>query len=68
MIDWTKPETFKLSDDAYDRYRNDNDRLHNSVARENSEQSMLAAMRTFDEDYEKIAIDGKGISTFIRDL
>ncbi len=68
MANWTDPETFRLSDAAYSRYINDDTRLHNSVARENPEQSLLSAMAENKESYEKIEIDGKPISQFIGDL
>jgi len=68
MIDWTKPETFELSQAGYQRYREDNTRLHNSVARENPEQDLLSAIVENRSSFEKIQIDGKGISEYIGSL
>jgi len=68
MANWTDPETLKLSDAAYKRYANDDTRLHNSVARENPDQSFLSALAENKESYEKLTIDGKPISQFIGDL
>jgi len=68
MVNWNDPETFKLSDEAYNRYRNNDTHLHNSVARENPEQSFLSALAENKESYEKLTIDGKPIGQFIGDL
>jgi len=67
-IDWKNPETFKLSDEAYERYLNDMPCLHNCVARENPQQSMLGAMLEHNGSYETTRINGKSIDEIIRNL
>jgi hypothetical protein len=64
-----KPETLKPSVVAYECYRNDNSRLHNSVARRNPEQSIFDAMHENKENYEKLkTTDGKSVVEIIRKL
>ena len=67
-IDLTKPETFKLSDEAYDQYRENRECLHNSVARKNPDESLFDAMLRNEESFAALRIDGKSVSDFIKDL
>lgn len=70
-IDWTDSDsilTFKLSKETLDSYYNDNTYIYNSAARENPEQSLFDAIIEHSEEYDKITINGKNISTFIKDL
>ena len=68
VVDWTKPETFKLSDEGYARYRENNECLHNSVARKDPEESLFDAMRRNEENFAALRIGGKSVDDFIKDL
>jgi len=67
-IDWMNPETFKISDESYERYLNEDRRRDNHIARENTAQSALGAMLEWREKLDAIRIDGKSIDELIRDL
>lgn len=59
------PETFVPSEGAYERYREGEVRLQNSIARANPGESVLAAMLRNEESYNSVKIGGKGLDEII---
>jgi len=57
-----------LPKEAYNRYVNDTITLHNSVARENPEQSVFDAFAANEDSFEKIRIGDKSVNEMINGL
>jgi hypothetical protein len=69
VIDWKDPKTFGLPASAYERYKNDNTQLHNSIARKNHNVPMLVAMADhIGGSHDTTKIDGKSIDEIISEL
>lgn len=68
MIDPTRSETFKLSEEAWARYLSKDERIRNSAIRANRSKSVLQAMRENREHYKAMRVDGESVHEIIKGL
>jgi hypothetical protein len=68
MIDPARPETFKLSEEAWVRYLSKDERIRNSTVRSDRSKSVLQAMRENREHYKAMTVDGESVHEIIKGL
>jgi len=57
-----------FSKDAMKRFHEKDNRVHNSIARENPEEPLFEALCNYNGNYEKARFDGKSIDETFKDM
>ncbi len=57
-----------FSENATDHFKERDDRIHNSIARENPDEPMFEALSNYKGNYEKARFDGKSIDEIFKDM
>jgi hypothetical protein len=57
-----------FSEDALERFREKDNRVHNSIARENPEEPLFEALSNYSGSYGEARFDGKSIDEIFKDM
>jgi len=57
-----------FSEDAMERFHERDNRVHNSIARENPDEPLFEALSNYRGSYEEARFDGKSIDETFRDM